>query len=174
MTISHLCREASLALASQAFLPCQAQAGSPQISRAVSLELCESSPQAVGLARAFVAEQVERWSGAVVIDEVVTCVSELVTNALVHVQGYDVRVDVTEFPGCCLLVEVWDADAEVPRPRGARVEVCADTDEIDLDGLELGGRGLAIVRAYADAFWWCTSGTGGGKAACARFDYNAA
>lgn len=128
---------------------------------------------AVGAARRFAADALAEWQRGELTDAVTVCVSELVTNALVHAAKPHggVRLGLRRFPGCCLVVEVWDGDPTVPCPPPPVPDPAASPlwDEPDIDAFALGGRGLLIVRQESDCFWWSAGLTG--KTACARFDF---
>lgn len=109
-------------------------------------------------ARRFTAETLVGWGLAerARADDVVLCVSELVTNALVHgvPPGRRLRL-LLRYDGCVLRVEVHDSGPGVPH-------VVDDADE--------GGRGLLLVAALSDKWGvreresgkavWCEFGSG--------------
>lgn len=104
--------------------------------------------RSVPLARQFVRETLLDWACEVDLDEVLLCVSELATNALVHgvPPGRGFRVRLTW--GDLLRIEVDDSGGgEVREERGS-----APYAEY--------GRGLLLVGALADAWGWA-SGTPG-------------
>ncbi|MGP4109563.1 ATP-binding protein [Streptomyces sp. 4N509B] len=99
-------------------------------------------PRSVGAAREFVARTLTVWGFGDGPDGLDVCVSEVVTNAVVHggeEDGEDgevimVRVVVA---GAGVRVEVWDADTGLPVGREA-------------GPCEESGRGLALVGALAE------------------------
>jgi len=119
-------------------------------------------------ARGVAVEALADWRLEAMADDVELCVSELVTNALVHARcpGVPSAVPVVSlglryFPASCVLVEVSDCDPcppllPAPGPEGE------PPDTLEL----LGGRGLLIVRDLADSTWWQRE-LGGGKSVCA-------
>ncbi|MFE6978993.1 ATP-binding protein [Streptomyces sp. NPDC057682] len=112
--------------------------------------------RSVRVAREFVREPATEWGFGARLDDILLCVSELATNAVVHGvppgRGYLVRVLLAD-EGRALLVEVHDSGDGVP---AARVP----------DGES--GRGLLIVTALADA--WGVGERLPGKVVWCRFD----
>ncbi|MFF3395098.1 ATP-binding protein [Streptomyces sp. NPDC002669] len=118
--------------------------------------------RAVPLVRQFVRAALVDWTCDVRADDVLLCVSELVTNAVLHgvPPGRGLRVRLYwEQAGGVLRIEVHDSgDGEVrPRDSGAAHD-------------EEGGRGLLLVAALADRWGvgernpgkvvWCEFGMG--------------
>ncbi|MEV1020319.1 ATP-binding protein [Streptomyces sp. NPDC050264] len=109
----------------------------------------------VPAARRFTREALDDWglAGHVRADDVLLCVSELATNALLHGappgRGYQLYLAYGEG---VLRVEVRDSGAGEPR-------VCESGDE--------GGRGLLLVAACADG--WGVEGRAPGKSVWAVF-----
>ncbi|WP_395659429.1 ATP-binding protein [Nocardioides sp.] len=98
----------------------------------------EDDPRAVGRARHFLRELLSAWRvGGDVLDAAELCLSEIVTNAVVHA-GTDSLLTVS-LEEAVLRVEVRDRGAE------ADVGVVDDTDP-----LRVFGRGLQLVDAIAD------------------------
>lgn len=95
------------------------------------------------LVRQFVREALLDWMCEVDVDDVLLCVSELATNALVHgvPPGRGFRVQLTW--GGVLRIEVHDSGGGVV-PEGAPARSLSPDAE--------GGRGLALVGALADAW----------------------
>ncbi|MEU5714447.1 ATP-binding protein [Streptomyces sp. NPDC020403] len=96
--------------------------------------------RSVPLVRRFVREALLDWACEVDVEDVLLCVSELATNALVHgvPPGRGFRVHLTW--GAVLRVEVHDSGGgEVARPSHTAPEA-------------EGGRGLVLVGALADAW----------------------
>ncbi|MEU6350253.1 ATP-binding protein [Streptomyces sp. NPDC047072] len=109
-------------------------------------------------ARRFTAEALVGWGLAESprADDVLLCVSELVTNALVHgvPPGRQLRLFL-RYDGCVLRVEVHDSGPGVPHI---------------VDRADEGGRGLLLVAALSDKWGvrerelgkavWCEFGSG--------------
>ncbi|MFI0190622.1 ATP-binding protein [Streptomyces sp. NPDC017082] len=96
------------------------------------------SPRSVRAARVFVLETLTQWGYLDRHDDVLICVSELATNAVLHgvPPGREFRVGVV---GDGSLIRV-----EVRASGGGDPEIVRGTAE------ECGGRGLRIVSALAD------------------------
>ena len=132
--------------------------------------MLDPDPVAAREAREFVAATCREWQLLDNVDTVSLLTSELVTNGVLHART-PLEVDlVTDDRG--LLVEVHDSDPRPPSPRGHRVNLLADIDEVlsRLDdtlslttvderhaALAVGpagaigdGRGLLLVEALAD------------------------
>ncbi|MBT2493067.1 ATP-binding protein [Streptomyces sp. ISL-96] len=92
--------------------------------------------QSVAAARDFARTAVAEWRLGVCLDDVLLCVSELATNALVHGvppgRGYRLRLWLS---GDVLRIEVHDSGGGLPRVREPDGEC---------------GRGLLLVAALAD------------------------
>jgi anti-sigma regulatory factor (Ser/Thr protein kinase) len=103
----------------------------------VAVHQVAGHPEAVGEARQFLRATLHGWGvDASVVDTAVLCLSELVTNAVIHsLEGCLVRVVLHEG-----VVRVAVRDAGVSRP--ARVASPADP-------LQVHGRGLQLVEALA-------------------------
>ncbi|WP_159394223.1 ATP-binding protein [Streptomyces sp. NRRL S-495] len=114
--------------------------------------------QSVGLARGEVRRILREWGWeGDGVDDVVAICSELVANAIVHAcaEGDRVRVHLQEIGGDCRL--------EVSDPRGDLL-----LREIH-PGLGTSGRGIAMVRQFADDFGVAgLQGKGRGKRVWAR------
>ena len=126
----------------------------------------DPTPQAVGVARHFVAETCHRWGLDPLIDELELTVSELVTNSVLHAQT-PIEVELCVASGA---VEACVRDHEPAPPvvRPARVDLLADLDavpappprvepgarhqslHVGTSGSIAAGRGLLIVEALAD------------------------
>lgn len=132
--------------------------------------MLDPDPVAAREAREFVAATCREWQLVDDVDTIALLTSELVTNGVLHART-PLEVDlVTDDRG--LLVEVHDNDPRPPSPRGHRVNLLADIDEVlsRLDdtlslttvderhaALAVGpagaigaGRGLLLVEALAD------------------------
>ncbi|WP_338054721.1 ATP-binding protein [Streptomyces spiramyceticus] len=94
------------------------------------------------LSRCLVAWRIPR-----AIDDTLLVANELVANALVHTAGDDIGLTATYGDGL-LLVEVRDASDEPPSP-------VADA------GLDVCGRGLAMVHALSSDWGWTRRAEGG-------------
>jgi anti-sigma regulatory factor (Ser/Thr protein kinase) len=107
------------------------------------------------------------WQLGPLADDVTLCVSELITNAVMHGQrGGELEpasLGLRYFPTACLFVEVADTSEAPPVIR--RV---ADGHEAPSE-LGLDGRGLLLVKRLSDHLWWRRL-PGGGKAVYARLD----
>ena len=130
----------------------------------------DPDPAAPGQARRFVTSTCEEWQLTDDLDTVALLTSELVTNGVLHARTpVAIRLHDDDRG---LLVEVHDSDPRPPTPRGHRMNLLADIDEIlrrlddtltltTLDerhaALSVGpagaigaGRGLLLVEALAD------------------------
>ncbi|GGU36915.1 ATP-binding protein [Streptomyces violascens] len=110
--------------------------------------------QSVPAARNFAAGAVADWGFFHRIDDILLCVSELTTNALLHGvppgRGFLLRLRLCE--GAVLRVEVHDSGGGVPRVA---------------DSPDCGGRGLLLVGAVADK--WGVGERDPGKAVWCEF-----
>lgn len=103
--------------------------------------------RSIPLVRRFVLAALDAWACEVNADDVVLCVSELATNALVHGvppgRGFRVRMFWEREDGR-VRVEMHDSgDGEVPEVRRGDPLPEGDAE---------GGRGLVLVSALADAW----------------------
>ena len=103
--------------------------------------------RSAGEARNLVRSTLDGWTDGDRIDDIVLCVSELVTNAVVHASSSP-RIVVHVRPAV-IHVEVSDASDVMPVPRDAAP---ADTS----------GRGMAILSGFSDR-WGSLRRSGGGK-----------
>lgn len=125
--------------------------------------LCAGSRYVAHNARVFVTAVLADWRLLPLLDDVVLCASELVTNAALHADrpvtgSADARwvsVGVRCWSHSALFLEVGDMDSRMPS---------ADPP----DGAAVSGRGLLIVRGLADGVWWRPAAHGG-KVVYARF-----
>lgn len=125
--------------------------------------LCAGSRYVAHNARVFVTAVLADWRLLPLLDKVVLCASELVTNAALHADrpvtgNADARwvsVGVRCWSHSALFLEVGDMDARMPRMAPP-------------DGAAVSGRGLLIVRGLADGVW-CARAAHGGKVVRARF-----
>lgn len=101
--------------------------------------------RSAGAARRMVRDALEGWCDDDLVDDVALCVSELVTNAVVHARSAP-RVLVQIRSGA-IHVEISDDSEAPPVPRGAGP---ADTS----------GRGMSILGSLSDR--WGSHGRGGG------------
>lgn len=105
------------------------------------------SPEAAATARGLTAEFLvdQARLDAEHVSDVVLVVSELVTNAIKY--GANGRRNI------CLDVEVWSKWTLITVD-DCDPHVYEAAPERDGDDLPESGRGLLIVRAYAERFWW--------------------
>lgn len=100
-------------------------------------------PRAPGIARGLLRLVLEAHGRSELTEEAELLGSELLTNAHLHTTGpYALRLGPGALDPGRVRVAVWDDDPKVPAgfERGApRADACAE-----------GGRGLFLVRAYAD------------------------
>lgn len=127
--------------------------------------LSAESPYVARNARAFVTAVLADWRLLPLLDDVVLCASELVTNAVLHadrpidgsVGDRCVSVGVRCWARSALFLEVGDLDTRMPRRA------------VGPDGAAMSGRGLFIVDALADRLRWARA-VNDGKVVHARFD----
>lgn len=98
----------------------------------------EPRPQAAGLARRFVAKELEGLGYPELVDDARLMVSELVTNSIRYAPGRPLWVDLRR-AGKYLLLEVWDCAPEPPVAK-------------DPDFLAEGGRGIHVVKELGRRF----------------------
>jgi len=103
--------------------------------------------RSAGEARELVRTTLDGWTDGDRIDDIVLCVSELVTNAVVHASSSP-RILVHVRPAV-IHVEVSDASDVLPTPRVAEMN---DTS----------GRGMSILTGFSDR-WGSLRRSGGGK-----------
>ena len=103
--------------------------------------------RSAGEARRIVRQALDGWTDEERLDDIILCVSELVTNAIVHA-GSGPRVLVHVRPAV-IHVEISDDSEAHPVVRGAGPE-------------ETSGRGMSILSAYSDR-WGSLRRSGGGK-----------
>lgn len=116
-------------------------------------------------ARALVTAALADWRMLPLLDDVVLCTSELVSNAAQHadrpvvgsVEDRQISVGVRCWAWSVLFLEVGDFDRRMPK-----LAECPDATAVD-------GRGLLIVGKLADRLWWDRA-IHGGKVVYARFD----
>jgi anti-sigma regulatory factor (Ser/Thr protein kinase) len=140
--------------------------GSPPMTaanetRALRVHL-DSSPKAMAAAEARhrVRDTIRAWNIPVDPDAAELVTSELVTNALMHVADGKVTLAI-RCTGEFLRIDVYDSSPVVPV-----------AEKADPERLAEGGRGLAVVAAFATA--WGTHPTPGGKAVYATFSLHGA
>ncbi|MDI3389451.1 ATP-binding protein [Streptomyces sp. B-S-A8] len=113
----------------------------------------------VPAARRYVADALTRWDHVQRLDDIRLCVSEMVTNALLHAPVADGLILVRlELHSLHVLIEVQDSGDGTPAQGPAR----------QTDG---GGRGLFLVDALADD-WGVTARQGPGKRVWATFRHS--
>ena len=118
--------------------------------QAVLAKMSERLPadlRSAGEARRIVRHALGGWTDEDRLDDIILCVSELVTNAIVHA-GSGPRVLVHVRPAV-IRVEISDDSETHPVVRGAGPQ-------------ETSGRGMSILSAYSDR-WGSLRRSGGGK-----------
>jgi anti-sigma regulatory factor (Ser/Thr protein kinase) len=90
---------------------------------------------AVGQARRFVVGVLAEWGYHRLVEDAELMVSELVTNAVLHVPDEPISVDIWQI-GPCLFLNVWDRSPKPP-------------EFLDPDSAEEHGRGLHIVETLS-------------------------
>lgn len=103
--------------------------------------------RSAGEARNLVRSTLDGWTDDDRIDDILLCVSELVTNAVVHASSSP-RVVVHVRPAV-IHVEVSDASDVMPVPR-------------DASPVDTSGRGMSILSGFSDR-WGSLRRSGGGK-----------
>ncbi|GAA3098801.1 ATP-binding protein [Streptosporangium carneum] len=113
----------------------------------------------VSFARDWATTTLADWGLQAVTKDAQICISELVTNALVHALGDPKVIDVClcRWPTEQVTLVVCDEDSHFPIVNLSLTDPSAES-----------GRGLFLITALADALWWHTTGTG--KAIGCRFD----
>lgn len=107
--------------------------------------LLESDPRAASAARRFLREQLERWGvDDDTVDNAQLCLSELVTNAIIHAQTSSELT--LHFENRVLTVVVRDLGGSNRAGDPAQVAAVLDVD----DPMRVFGRGLTLVDALAD------------------------
>ncbi|CAM5425064.1 non-specific serine/threonine protein kinase OS=Streptomyces alboniger OX=132473 GN=CP975_16555 PE=3 SV=1 [Streptomyces alboniger] len=100
-------------------------------------------PRAPGIARALLRLVLEAHGREELVADAELLGAELLTNAHLHTSGpYALRLGPGATDPGRVRVAVWDGDPKIPdgfERGGPRVDACAE-----------GGRGLFLVRAYAD------------------------
>lgn len=112
-----------------------------------------SSAASAGVARRFAADVMADWGAIDLVDQVSLCVSELVTNALIHT-ATEVQLVLRLSPSS-VRVEVIDHSDRMPAMR-------------EHSESETSGRGLQIVQAVSSA--WGVEPVGSGKAVWFQID----
>jgi anti-sigma regulatory factor (Ser/Thr protein kinase) len=97
-----------------------------------------ADPRAVGTARRFVLGTLAAWGvDGDTVDKAILCLSELVTNAMIHTDA-----------GCELRV-VLDRGVLTTTVRDAGSSVVVDLSSVTVDPLAVHGRGLQLVDAFS-------------------------
>ena len=109
---------------------------------------------APGQVRTLVESRLVSWGLVVLRDDVTLIASELVTNAIRHTSGPEIRVRFTrEARG--VLLEVWDSSDVPPIPKRTAENLAGDIAP-DTEALECedgsGGRGLPIVGLLSSEY----------------------
>jgi hypothetical protein len=147
----------------------------------------DPDPVAASEARRFVADTFAQWRLTDDLDTVALLTSELVTNGVLHART-PLEVGLTSDERG-VLVEVHDSDPRPPTPRGHRINLLADIEEVLLRpdaasvnderqallavgpaGAIGAGRGLLLVEALADE--WGVALVEDGKAVWFRLSRN--
>ncbi|WP_030186711.1 ATP-binding protein [Streptomyces sp. NRRL S-813] len=119
----------------------------------VCTALLPSVPEAVNLARHFIAGVLDAWHMDELTDDSQVIVSELMTDAVVHTTSTTTRIAVERQPDCRIRIEVLDNSGTGPRP---------DRSE----GISEYGRGLLVVDALSSR--WGVTRLHGGKSTWAE------
>ncbi len=140
------------------------------------LTLPVDAPDTGRAAREMVTLTLDAWGLSALVDDVRSCVAELVGNVREHafpdegspLQRPVLAVTLRLWPGW-LLVDVGDDDSTPPTlPEGEPFtpEIAGELPEALLPD---SGRGLGIVRYLSDFVWWAPRDEGGKSVFC-RFD----
>ena len=105
-----------------------------------------SAPKSIAVVRRYAVDACVALGCVDAADSVELLVSEVATNAVLHADGSEIRVQILD-QGDHLRVEVFDGSPALPIPRRA-------------DASAEGGRGLALVEALA-ARWGVDARLGG-------------
>ncbi|OKJ90245.1 hypothetical protein AMK31_00330 [Streptomyces sp. TSRI0107] len=114
-------------------------------------------PRAAHVARVTVRAVLSSHGRDEVLDAVELLVSELVTNAYLHTDG-PASLRLTALTDGRLRVGVWDSDPRIPAPFGEPTGTRA-VSSVPHDAER--GRGLLLVREYADVWGGWPVGEGG-------------
>lgn len=113
-------------------------------------------PRAAHVARVTVRAVLRSHGREEVLDAVELLVSELVTNAYLHTEG-PASLRLTGLADGRLRVGVWDSDPRIPAPFG---DPPGERPVSSVPGDAEHGRGLLLVREYANAWGGCPLGDG--------------
>ena len=140
--------------------------------------LLPAQPRTASVARSFLAEQATSWGVPEVVEDAQLILSELVTNALVHVQDSEITVTLS-CAAAVFEVAVFDTSPALPlaRATGANMDGLAHfqpsehpTGEVRAHVRDAGplaaGRGLQLVDALAES--WGAAPQERGKSVWAR------
>ncbi|MGH3193139.1 MAG: ATP-binding protein [Streptosporangiaceae bacterium] len=123
-------------------------------------------PTAVPCARLHARNLLWEWGTNELASTIELLVSELVTNAVKAVAGYQDRAAVRlrlSGDGTRVLVEVWDADPRPPAPKELGEDGTPDPEEE-------GGRGLFLVAALSTRWGWAPTQEPAGKLVWCELD----
>jgi anti-sigma regulatory factor (Ser/Thr protein kinase) len=105
-------------------------------------------PQAVRDARDRVRKTLADWGFDAIADELILCLSEVLTNSITHAAHSDTVTVCTWCKGTLVHVEVVDCDRRLPRSR-VPVEVALSDPMSAGHQLEEHGRGLYLIEALS-------------------------
>jgi anti-sigma regulatory factor (Ser/Thr protein kinase) len=117
-----------------------------------------AEPAAVHIARDHLREIARSWGFAAIVDDVVLCLSEVLTNSVTHAHPTGEIVVSTWHTATTLRVEVGDRDVHGPQlrvPGEAR-----HPEEVPMPDLDEHGRGLYLVQLLATRWGVQTSADG--------------
>ncbi len=133
-----------------------------------------AEPRAAWRARRVVGSVLDGWQLGGLAEDVVACVSELLTNVHEHAANSAIaELFLLWVPGAFLSAEVRDQDPRMPcRPPATELRVPpfalidTENDELEIMQLAEAGRGLAVVEALCDRLWWRPASSGGKVVRC--------
>jgi anti-sigma regulatory factor (Ser/Thr protein kinase) len=112
-------------------------------------------PQAVHDARDRVRKTLADWGFDTIADELILCLSEVLTNSITHAAHSDTVTVCAWCKGALVHVEVVDCDKRLPQPR-VPAEVMLSAPPLTGPQLEEHGRGLYLLEALSSR-WGITT-----------------